>query len=422
LIELEMVAQALRNLARHKLRSFLTALGIIFGIASVMAMVSTGEGARRAILAEIGELGVRNIILNAVKPPPDRNALKQEHYILRYGLTICDLEQIRSTVPFVRQALPVHEKKSWIWFRSRRLEAKVRGAPPEYFANLKIAPVLGRSLDRRDEDNRSRVCVVRPQLLRELGYGGDPLKLDLQVGDDHYRVVGLLHDQSFHSTTQTVLGIDERTFEVWVPFETIVDRQGFVHEQYSGASWENSRVELHQIVCEACSEDDVLPAARCIKAILARFHPDKDYAMTVPLELLRSRQRAQQVFDVVLTIIAGISLLVGGIGILNIMLASVTERTREIGIRRAIGATRADITAQFLVETVTLAGIGGVLGVALGVGGAFVLQRFTAWQPVITAWAIGLSLAISCTTGVLFGLYPARRAAQMNPIQALRHE
>jgi putative ABC transport system permease protein len=422
LIGLEMIAQALRNLARHKLRSFLTALGIIFGIASVMAMVSTGEGARRAILAEIGELGVRNIILNAVKPPPDQKALQQENYILRYGLTFRDLEQIRTTVPFVREVLPVHERKSWIWFRSRRLEARMRGAPPDYFANLDLTPVQGRGLDRHDEDNRSRVCVVRPQLLRELKYAGDPLKLDLKVGDDHYRVVGLLADQSFQSTTQTVLGIDERTFEVYVPFRTIVDREGFVHEQYSGGSWENSRVELHQIVCEARSEDDVLPAAKCIQAILARLHPDKDYSMTVPLELLRSRQRAQQVFDVVLTIIAGISLLVGGIGILNIMLASVTERTREIGIRRAIGATRADITVQFLIETVTLAAIGGALGVGLGVGGAFVLERFTAWQPVITAWAVGLSLAISCSTGVLFGLYPARRAAQMNPIQALRHE
>ena len=169
------------------------------------------------------------------------------------------------------------------------------------------------------------------------------------------------------------------------------------------------------------AEDQVLVAARGIKAILSTFHKKKDYEMAVPLELLQQQQKTQQVFNIVLPIIAGISLLVGGIGILNIMLASITERTREIGIRRAIGATGRDITWQFLVETVTLATVGGLLGVLLGVGGVFILSYATQWPAVITPWAVSLAMGVSCLTGVVFGIYPARRAAAMDPIEAFRY-
>jgi putative ABC transport system permease protein len=219
-----------------------------------------------------------------------------------------------------------------------------------------------------------------------------------------------------------VLGIDRRSFEVYVPFHTLVSRNGMIDYQLGPSNGEASRVELHQIVCEVRAQEEVLAAADCIEAILKRFHERQDYQATVPLELLASMERTQRVFNVVLPIIAGISLLVGGIGILNIMLASVTERTREIGIRRAIGATQLDITVQFLIETITLAGIGGIAGVGAGVAGVLALERFTEWAPVVTPAAVALSLAISCTTGIVFGLYPARRAALMNPIQALRHD
>ena len=420
---LELVAQSLRNLFRHKLRSFLTALGIIVGIASVMSMVSTGEGARRAILAQIEELGTRNIILNTIKPPAEQKASEDdEAWILRYGLTFRDAALIQRTLPMVARVIPVHDVDKWLWFRSRRLAGKVRGVAPDYFDNLGLAPIRGRALTELDDEERRRVCVVRARLLREAGYVGDPLQLDLRVGADFYRVVGVLPDVDLQGTNQTVLGIDQRSYEVYAPFSTVVDRFGLTSEPLGQESGEIARVELHQIVCEIREQGDVLDGARCIRAALDAHHDKVDYQMTVPLELLASLERTQRVFNIVLPIIAGISLLVGGIGILNIMLATITERTREIGIRRAIGATRADITRQFLIEPVTLALIGGLLGVALGVGGVFVLEKFTEWQPVITPSAIALSLLISCTTGVVFGLYPARRAASMSPIRALRHE
>jgi putative ABC transport system permease protein len=420
---LELIAEALRNLSRHKLRSFLTALGIIFGVASVMSMMSTGEGARRAILDQIEQLGIRNIIINAKKPPVEQDVQESsDSYILEYGLTWQDASQIEETIPTVEEVLPVHDMQKFLWFKSRRIEAKVRGVTAAYFDRLRLEPMMGRALTELDGQLRKRVAVVRRGLLKEARYVGDPLKLDLKVGRQYFRVVGVLPEFEFQSPNKASLGIDDRALEVYVPYESVVDRFGLTEENRQAGSREASRVELHQIVCAVEDESFVITAARSIKAVLEKFHDKRDYEVIVPLELLESRQRTQRVFNIVLPIIAGISLLVGGIGILNIMLASITERTREIGIRRALGATGMDITWQFLVETVTLAVVGGMLGIALGVFGVWLVKTSTEWKAVVTADSIILSMSISCLTGVLFGLYPARRAAAMDPIDALRHE
>ncbi|MCA8975697.1 MAG: ABC transporter permease [Planctomycetes bacterium] len=419
----ELILEALRNLRRHKLRSLLTALGIIFGIASVVSMVSAGEGARRAILEQIEELGTTNIIINAQKPPAEQNAKKAEgSYVLRYGLTFRDLEQIRATLPKVTAALPVHDVKDWIWFRGRRVEAKIHGVTPDYFSQLGMKPIHGRVLAAGDTSNRGRVCVVRARVIHEARYLGDPLQLDLKIGSQFYRVVGVLPDFATDNPDREILGIDDRAMEVYVPFDTVVDRLGFASYTSDEGASENTRVELHQIVCTVDGEQNVPAAARGVHAILEKFHERRDYSVTVPIELLQQRARTQRTFDLVLPLIAGISLLVGGIGILNIMLASVTERTREIGIRRAIGASQGDITLQFLIETITLTFIGGILGIVLGVGGAMLIERVTDWKPVITPWAVALAMGISCLTGVVFGLYPARRAALMDPVRALRYD
>ena len=420
---LELCTEALRNLARHKLRSLLTTLGIIFGIASVLAMIAIGEGARQAILEQIQELGIKNIIINSRKPPEESDVQDESSdSMLRYGLTFRDARQIDRTLPMIEEVLPVHDLEKWIWFKSRRIQAKVRGVTPNYFKRLRLRPFLGRALEELDGVERRRVCVIRARLLREARYVGDPLMLDLKIGTEYFRVVGVLPDFEFQSPNKSVLGIEERTMEVYVPFEAMLGRFGVESYTQRSGTRESTRVELHQIVCAVDREENVLHAARGIQAILASFHKKKDYEITVPLELLESQQRTQQVFNTVMPIIAGISLLVGGIGILNIMLATITERTREIGIRRAIGATGRDITWQFLIETVALAMIGGLLGVLLGIGGVYVLRAVTHWNAVITPWALVLSLGVSCLTGIVFGIYPARRAALMDPIEALRHE
>jgi len=418
----ELISEALRNLARHKLRSFLTTLGIIFGVASVLSMVAIGEGARREILNQIQQLGIRNIIINARKPPEEQDVKNDSQaYTLRYGLTFRDAAQIEKTLPMIDAVLPVHDVEKWIWFKSRRIAAKVRGVTPEYFQRLRFEPFLGRVLEDLDGVRRRRVCVIRSRLLTEARYVGDPLKLDLKIGTEYFRVIGVLADSEFQSPNRSVLGIDDRAMEVYVPFDTVIDRYGLTSVTQHSGSRESTRVELHQIVCTVDREENVLDAARATQAVLLNLHKKKDYEITVPLELLQSQQKTQRVFNIVLPIIAGISLLVGGIGILNIMLASITERTSEIGIRRAIGASGWDITWQFLIETVTLAMIGGLVGVGLGIGGVAALKQITHWHVVITPWALALAMAVSCLTGIIFGIYPARRAAAMDPIVALRH-
>jgi putative ABC transport system permease protein len=321
----------------------------------------------------------------------------------------------------VEEVLPVHDIEKWIWFKSRRIAAKVRGVTPRYFDRLRLRTFMGRTLEKEDGVYRRRVCVIRARLLREARYVGDPLMLDLKVGTEYFRVVGVLPDFEFQSPNKSVLGIDDRAMEVYVPFDTVVDRFGLSNDWRNSSNRERARIELHQIVCAIDSEANVMYAARGIQAVLSSFHDKRDYEVTVPLELLASREKAQRVFNIVLPIIAGISLLVGGIGILNIMLASITERTREIGIRRAIGASGWDITWQFLIETVTLATVGGLLGVLLGVIGVYILRYATEWHAIITTWALVLSMGVSCLTGIVFGIYPARRAAAMDPIVALRH-
>ncbi len=416
---LELFGQALRSLGRHKLRSFLTALGVIFGVASVISMVSTGEGARRAVLAQIGELGVRNVILHARRPPAEELSEEEDENDEdeRYGLTFRDKRQIAATIPAIESILPVHDKPAWLWFGSRRMAARVRGVTPEYFDTFALEPSVGRVLTPVDGREHRRVCVVGRQLLRDAGVLGPPLDVLLKVDNDLYQVVGVLPDRFVSASNRELLGVAGASYRVFVPYETAIHRGGL--ERVEGD--ERVRVELDQIVCVVEDEEKVMAAARAISTILERNHKLRDFEIVVPQELLASREKTQRIFRIVLPIIAGISLLVGGIGILNIMLASVTERTREIGIRRAIGATRGDITLQFLVETVALSAVGGLLGVGLGAGFVEILDRVTDWQPAITWEAVVVSLGISCLTGMIFGIYPASRAARLDPISSLRH-
>src|SRR5690606_32365861 len=219
----ELIVEALRNLARHKLRSCLTALGIVFGVAAVMAMVATGEGARRQILAQIQQPGICNVIVNARKPPREEDAKKEQQSSIRaYGLTFDDADQIERTLGMVERVLRVHDVEKFIWFKSRRLQAKVRGVEAEYMPTLRLEPYLGRALTAEDGAARRRVCVVRERLVREAKYVGDPLALDLRIGSEYYRVVGVLPDYESQGQTQAVLGIDDRAFEVYVPFATVL--------------------------------------------------------------------------------------------------------------------------------------------------------------------------------------------------------
>ena len=419
----EFAGYAARNLARYPLRSFLTALGVVFGVASVVTMLGLGHGAEQQLLREFDKLGITNVILDSVKPPESRKAGNQRQWVIKYGLTFRDLEQMKSTIPNLAGVLPVHKYAERAWYESRKEEVDVLGVVPEYFAATKLRVAAGRAFDEADETARRAVCICHASLLRALGWYGEPLGHKLLVGEQLYEVVGLLEDQEFRGTLRKALATPEAgENEIYVPYQTVLARIGTMSVSRRSGSFEASNVELNQIVVEASRQEDVLPVARMLRAILERFHEDKDFRITVPLELLEQKRRTQQVFNVALLLIAGISLLVGGIGIANIMLATVTERTREIGIRRAIGATRRTVMSQFLTETVTLAAAGGLLGVALGAGGVAALRWSTGWEASFTWLSAIVAFAVSLAVGVLSGIFPAWRASRLDPIQALRSE
>ena len=414
----EFVAIAVRNLLGYPLRSLLTTLGVVFGIASVITMRGLGRGAEEEILREIDRLGITNVILNSVKPPESKQGGSERQWMSSYGLTFKDMAQIEETVPGLRRVLPVHSYTERTWHGSRREEVVVLGVTPAHFAATKLRVAEGRVLTEDDERERRPVCVVHQQLLRALGWYGAPLGYRLLVGEQIYEVVGILEDEEFRGHVRKALASpDQQENEIYAPYSTVLTRIGTKSISRRSGSFDATNVELNQMIVEVARQDDVIAVARMLRRVLESFHEQKDYEIVVPLELLAQRQRTQMVFNVALLLIAGISLLVGGIGIMNIMLASVTERTREIGVRRAIGAKRRHIVMQFLTETVTLAGAGGVLGIGVGFLGVVALRWTTGWGAQFgvesAAWALGISFAV----GVLSGLFPAWRASRLDPIQ-----
>ncbi|MCK6479997.1 MAG: ABC transporter permease [Planctomycetaceae bacterium] len=418
----ELLRLAGRNLRGYPLRTLLTTLGIVFGVASVIVMLALGEGAQREILAQIGQMGIRNVIVNTVKPPETPDQAGRRRWISQYGLTFRDFEQIRDTLPGVTSVLPVHTKSERAWYGSSKVDVTLVGVTPAHFERASLRVARGRAVTEADEGNLATVCVVRAGLLRRIGWFGEPLDYPLQVGEKVYKVVGLLEDEEFRGHYRKALETEFAAEEIYVPYRTMLAREGTLSFKRSTGSFESTNIELNQILVEASSVEQVLPTARMVTAILQKFHAQQDWQVVVPLELLAQRQKTQNVFNIALVLIASISLLVGGIGIANIMLATVTERTREIGVRRALGAKRRHVLLQFLTETVAISASGGILGIALGVGGAVALQAFTGWSTAVTPWSIGAAFLISCGVGVASGIFPARRAALLDPIEALRYQ
>ncbi len=419
----EFAGLAIRNLMGYPLRSFLTTLGVVFGIASVVTMLALGRGAEEEILREIDRLGITNVIVNSVKPPEERRSQERRSWISRYGITFDDLKQIEETVPGISRVLPVHSYTERAWNGSRRENVVVRGVTPDYFEVTKLAIARGRGLNQTDEDKLANVCVVHLRLLRSMGVLGEPLGQKMRVGDRIYEVVGILHDEEFSGHARKALAAPERgENELFVPYATVIHRIGTLSISRNTGSFEATNIDLNQVVVEVADQGDVIPVARMVRTVLEKFHEITDYEIVVPLELLAQRRRTQQVFNIALLLIAGISLLVGGIGIANIMLATVTERTREIGVRRAIGAKRRHIVAQFLTETVMLSGAGGVIGIFAGMAGIWLLRWQTGWEASFVPGTGLVALGVACVVGILSGLFPAWRASRLDPIQALRYE
>lgn len=425
---LETLRLGVSNLALHKLRSLLTALGIIFGVAAVITMVAIGEGNKARALADIQSLGATNIIARSVKPEEPKDANESMRRLISYGLTRRDLTQIEATVSPVKTIVPLKQIAVTAMNGRHRAPAAVFGTTPDLINVASFRVARGRYLLPADLERADNVVVIGAELAPRLFPLEDPLKGTLLIEGQLFRVVGVLEPIGLAGGAGSALVGRDLNFDAHIPLTTAQSRFGDTQVIRQAGSFEARRVEITELYIQAPNQDAVRDVADQVELVLAAGHSKtQDTSLIVPLELLRQAERTQLMFNALMVAIASISLLVGGIGIMNIMLATVTERTREIGIRRALGATRRHVMTQFLVETAVLSCVGGLIGVALGVGGAMALtllsERFPAvGKPQVTLWSILVSFAVATSVGIVFGLYPAARAAGQDPIVALRHD
>jgi len=409
----------IENLLLHKLRSFLTMLGVVFGVGSVVAMLSVGEGASQEALSQIRRLGSNNIIISSMKPADQDQTVVMRNSMLVYGLTYDDHRRMAESLHQVRQAAPAKIIRKEARLRERSMELRVVGTTPEWFELVPREVEAGRVLLRADEEKKAPVAVLTEFGARKLLATQSTVGQTLRIGGNEFEIVGIIRSESGQAGN---IQIPDQEADVYIPLEVARRYYGDIFARITSGSFERERVELHQIIVRVDDPKHVEAAAAGIERMLGLFHKKKDFVVSVPLALLKQTEATKRTFNIVLGSIAGISLLVGGIGIMNIMLASVTERTREIGIRRAIGAKRRQIIYQFLIETVVLSMIGGMIGLGLGVLIPLLITHFSGMATVVTLNGILLPLLISMAIGILFGLYPAMHAAQVDPIVALRHE
>ncbi len=422
----------IKSLWMHKLRSTLTTLGIIFGVSSVIAMLAIGEGASRTTQEQIARLGSRNIIIKTVSPPEDKDVGSSQSQSMReYGLTYLDAERFRNSIPNIEVVVPSRRLPQQGWYRNRKVAVEVIGTVPWYPEISPIQLRSGRFLGSIDMHHKQAVCVIDENVEKELFVFDDPLGQNVKIQGDYYCVIGVVSPEDLGPAAKNLENGPVKSKgqgganvgSIYIPLTTVKNRFGEISLQYSGSSGRSiERVELQEITVKVGAMDEVLPTRDILETLLNRFHKKDDYQVVVPLELLKQAKQTQRIFSIVLGSIAAISLLVGGIGIMNIMLATVSERTREIGIRRALGARKRDIVLQFLSETLLLTLLGGALGISLGSLVPFMVTHFGHMPTVITGGSLLLAFGISGMVGVIFGLYPAYRAANMDPIESLRHE
>ena len=385
----------------HKLRSGLSILGVVFGVAAVVAMSSVGEGARRETLAQIEALGIDTVTVRSRPTAESEAAL---------GLRSQDADSVRRVVPGVRAVAPVRLAELEADAGSRSAGVTVVGATPSYREATRLDLARGRFLADLDVSDRKRVAVLGQAVAARLFPLQSPLGESLRIGGDWFQVVGVLEGRASPRGRGAVVRARDLNRCVIVPLPSLdhgLDaREGGVDE----------------IVFRVSTPEEVVPAAAVARSLLHRATGGASLEVVVPREILRQRERAQRVFNVVTGAVAAISLLVGGIGIMNIMLASVAERTREVGIRRALGARRRDVAAQFLVESSLLTLAGGVLGSLLGLGGSLLIQGLAGWPTAIHPLMLVVALLVALLVGIGFGLYPAWHASQLEPMTALRRE
>jgi putative ABC transport system permease protein len=402
---------ATENLSEHKLRSGLTMLGMMFGVGAVISMLSIGAGAEKQALSIIDKLGVDNVIVRAKELKPDELAEIRKKSL---GVSLRDVEAIHEAVPGIQLVLPRLSIEPYKTLSAGgKTDAKVYGVSFRHRALVKLVIDEGRFFDEAEEVAHAQVCVIGGAVRRDL-FGVEPaLGKTVKVNDVWCEVIGVLAPESVGSASVQGVSVGSTAREIYVPVTTAIRK--FEHDPLKSP--------LEEILIRLAPRSSPQETAATVSALVAHLHGGAtDFELVVPEALLEQSRQTQRLFSVVMGCIAGISLLVGGIGIMNIMLASVLELTREIGVRRAVGARKKDIRFQFLVTSFSLSFLGGAAGVAIGVLIARVVAAYASWPTVVTPGSILLSTGVSIAVGLASGLYPAIRAANLNPIEALRNE
>jgi putative ABC transport system permease protein len=408
----ENIRLAIRGLIDHKFRSFLTMLGIIFGVASVITMLSIGEGAKIAAIAKYQDLGVNNIIIREKKLSDDE--LEEVRAKFSEGLSIQDATVIKEIIPGVVRTASQAEINTEVKHTDKSAKSTIIGITPDFIKTFNFTSDKGNFITGEQYSKKMRVCVLGASVAATLFPNEDPIGKMVKIEDQWMEVIGVLKSKAIFTETVGELASRDLNTDVYVPLSTFLSR--FSHENILSS-------EIQQITVQVDGSDRLEEASTLIKAILDRHHfNNADYDIVIPFELLRQEEKERQIYNFLLGAIAAISLLVGGIGIMNIMLATVMERTREIGVRRAIGARKKDIMSQFVSEAVAISITGGIIGVVLGVSLSLIVSLFTDIDTCIRMYSVFIAFGFSVVVGICFGYLPAKNAANLKPVDSIRYE
>lgn len=444
------LSEAVRVIMANKVRTFLTALGIIFGVAAVITMLAIGKGAEQEILAQLELVGVNNIVVTPIPDEASENESESEEdggalETVRFskGLDLLDVTSIQENIPTVKKLSPEIILETYMIKKGRQSPVRLIGVTNSFFETSNVNIGQGENFTKVQTIKALPVCIIGEKVEKKLFTGESAIGKHIKVKDVWLKVIGIIEEKLISETAQENLGIRDLNQDIYIPIKTFLvrykDRKIISDEPLdlgsgmimigggdNGPKKRKPRGNYHQIdklTIQVNNSNELKATAEVVSKMLKRKHNGMlDFEISIPINLLKQQQKTKQIFNIVLSIIAGISLLIGGIGIMNIMLASILERTKEIGIMKAIGATKQDIILQFLSESILISLSGGIIGCILGIVASYILELATDIETIVSVGSILLSFLVATFIGLIFGVLPAKSAANKNPIEAIRHE